>query len=134
MSEATQTVTVALVDKRAPHFFRAGLRFEAGKPSTVEVTEKQLQALEQEPKLKVTRLKASADKGGDQPSTKSEALTVDDLVAHIAELNPDNAELWTSGGKPQTKALADLAGQDVSAALRDEAWAAYEAASAGGDE
>lgn len=51
-----------------------------------------------------------------------------ELVAACAALDPDAGDIWTAGGPPKTSALEEIAGGDVSAALRDEAWELYSAA------
>ena len=53
---------------------------------------------------------------------------VGSVVAAIGELDPDDAGSWTKSGKPELKALEALLGADLTAAERDEAWAAFQAA------
>lgn len=64
-----------------------------------------------------------AEPVGAAPNAPPAALTVGEVVEAIGKLDPDKAEAWTSSGAPQVKALADVLGRDVTAALRDEAWA-----------
>lgn len=58
------------------------------------------------------------------PTSPPTDLTVAEVAEAIGQLDKEKVELWTADGKPQTKALADVLGRDVSAAMRDEAWIA----------
>ena len=64
---------------------------------------------------------ASAPQGAD-------AGQMDAVAAAIGELDPDDEGSWTKSGKPEIKALEALLGADLTAAMRDEAWAAFQAA------
>lgn len=63
----------------------------------------------------------------DDPS--DEALQHDAFIIRlqgvIGELEDNNPDHWTESGKPEVKALKAKTGEKVSAADRDEAWAAY---------
>ncbi len=74
-------------------------------------------------------LNANPDTGGTSQTENDEKTIA--LIAVIAALDKDNSELWTNSGKPQAKALeaADSIDFEVSAAMRDQAWEAYQAAS-----
>ena len=48
------------------------------------------------------------------------------IIAAIGELDPDNPEHFTKGGKPEVKALEAILGFDITAAERDAAWAAFQ--------
>ena len=52
----------------------------------------------------------------------------------VAKLAPDNKEHFTSGNKPQTAALTQLMGKQISAAERDALWQSYQAAQANASE
>jgi hypothetical protein len=45
------------------------------------------------------------------------------IIAAIGKMNKDNADLWLKDGKPDTNAIAEVAGWPVLAAERDAAWA-----------
>lgn len=61
------------------------------------------------------------------PDDDSEPVTIDDLVVAIENLDKDDPELWTSKNAPKTEALETATGKSVSAELRDEAFALYQA-------
>ena len=66
---------------------------------------------------------------GNPPNKElTEAEKLDAVKAVLGSLNVDNAEIWTSTGKPNTAALTGILGFDVSAALRDAAWAEHKPA------
>lgn len=48
------------------------------------------------------------------------------LIALIAGLDPADPAHFTQGGKPCAPVLAEKLGESVTAAERDEAWAAYQ--------
>lgn len=50
------------------------------------------------------------------------------VVEAIAAIPDDDPELWTKSGKPQVGAIAAVLGEAVTAAQRDEAWAAVQEA------
>lgn len=146
MSESKKII-LALANKRLTSFRRAGITV-GHEPVVITmppVTDEQLKALQDEPNIKVTfeesgtkELKpqnpsSDSNESNDEPNadSKAESITAEDLIAHIVQLDPDNKELWTNGGKPQAKALAESCGQEVSAALRDEAFALLESQKAG---
>ena len=52
------------------------------------------------------------------------------IVDAIGKLDPENADLWLRDGKPDTNAIADITGFAVSAADRNTAWGAVQAATA----
>lgn len=61
----------------------------------------------------------------DEAAPEEEACCADpELVAAILGLDPDDAALWTSDGRPQVSALATAVGRTVTAVERDAAWAA----------
>ncbi len=74
---------------------------------------------EQEARLVVSLGKARA-----VPESNS-----NDIVDAIGELDPEDEELWTQGGKPQVEALEALLGYPVSGKQRDEAWNIFKKAS-----
>lgn len=53
--------------------------------------------------------------------TGEQAQTVLTVAEAIAQLDPENPEHYTKGGKPQTSALEQILGRPVSAAERDAA-------------
>jgi len=129
-------VSLTLASKVVKSFRRAGITVTTEGLET-KVTEAQLEALEKEPMIKVELLTAETQnektnsEGGDQP------ISAADLVDEIIQLDPENDKLWMKDGRPQTKALSAAVGQDISAALRDEAWELYQerlAAAEGTDE
>lgn len=65
----------------------------------------------------------------DEAVPADEACCADpELVAAIRGLDPADAALWTSDGRPQVSALAAAVGRSVAAVERDAAWAAVMAA------
>ncbi len=48
--------------------------------------------------------------------------TREEVAAAIKKLDKANKSLFTADGKPQVKALEDLIGKTVTAAVRDAAW------------
>ncbi len=48
------------------------------------------------------------------------------LINAIGQLDRENKEHFTAAGLPQTKALEEVVGEDVSAAERDEAWQLFQ--------
>lgn len=73
--------------------------------------------------------------GGDDRPLSPESGREPSLTDAIAGMDPLDAAAWTKSGAPQLAALRAAAGRDVTAAERDEAWAAHLAArkSAGAD-
>ncbi|MCK4959717.1 MAG: hypothetical protein KAT00_09950 [Planctomycetes bacterium] len=69
-----------------------------------------------------TAAAAKKTAGGDEPPTEAE------IIEAIGKLDKDNPEHWTSGGKPQVVTLEGLLGKQISAADRDAAWSAVQAA------
>ena len=49
------------------------------------------------------------------------------IIDAIGQLDPDNSQAWTSGGKPDVAALELVLGYDIDAADRDAAWAEFQA-------
>lgn len=123
MSES-KNIILALANKQLMSFRRAGITV-GHKPVVLamsDISEKQIKALQDEPNIKVTIENTDeSDKSDINP------VTAQSLIPYIVQLNPDDKALWTSGGKPQAKALTEACGQEVSATLRDEAFALYEA-------
>ena len=58
------------------------------------------------------------------PETPAQPTTVAEA---IDRLDPENADHWTKTGTPQVPALTALLGRRVTAAERDQAWAALNA-------
>lgn len=54
-----------------------------------------------------------------------EPVSMAELMAAIEHMDKDNPELWTSKGAPKTEALEQETGKEVTAALRDEAFAKF---------
>ncbi|MEE2025032.1 HI1506-related protein [Alkalimonas mucilaginosa] len=120
---------------------RGGIRFVQGE-NTVEtenLTAEQLQQIHQDPLLVVGEyadsisLQDEANKGsGTQgpvgDGTLSAAVTGLTLEQAFAQLQPDNPDHFTQSNQPQLSALEQLTGRRVTAAERNEAWAAYQAA------
>lgn len=112
-----------------PGFRRCDLFHPAGpvvhKPGTFSLD--QFEQLKAESRLLVTVLEAertdanpTAETGnGAGPSGLLAAGDLDQLVAHIASLNPDDAKLWTKESGPVLKAMPD----GTTAEQRDAAWA-----------
>ncbi len=48
------------------------------------------------------------------------------LITAIGRLSVDDTSLWTKSGEPQTSALENLVGFEVSAPMRDQAWEEYQ--------
>lgn len=66
--------------------------------------------------------------GGGEPARADLVTRHDRLVTAIAGLTPDRADHWTGAGAPALPALRITAGlDDVTAAERDAAWAAFQA-------
>lgn len=139
-------VNVSLRDKRAKQFYRAGHKFVAGGSETIVVTDQQLEQLKAEPKLRVdikeqyTAPPEGSEKGGDQSSTESndsqaqaETDTQAKVFSAFDQLDPENAEHFTKGGKPELNALRALFGIELTAKERDEAWIAYLVEEQGGE-
>ncbi len=64
----------------------------------------------------------------------SEPTNIEKLVEAIGLLEPGNEEHFTKGGVPSVEALEAVAGvSEVTAAERDEAWEAYQAANPSDD-
>ena len=69
---------------------------------------------------------------GNDRSTKIAEVSLHEA---IAGLDPNDNSLWTKGGAPQLAALRRATGRDdITAAERDESWAAYRAAHGGRSE
>ncbi|MGR5271357.1 HI1506-related protein [Vibrio alginolyticus] len=116
---------------------RAGMAFSKGentlKPDSV--TQTQLAQLKADPRLKVTLAEDALSSaalneptGGNQSDGDLGNSTLPaNLVEAIQRLDPSNTEHFTTSGKPTTEALSELMQTKVSAAERDEAWAACQA-------
>lgn len=55
----------------------------------------------------------------------NEPVSLAELMAAIEHMDKDNPELWTGKGAPKTEALEQETGKEVTAALRDEAFAKF---------
>ncbi len=111
------------ITARRDGFRRAG-RAWSTEPTTVEASdfsEEQITALRSDPMLTVSE---NGKAGGASPS--DDDLSVDDVIAAIRRLDPNNPEHYTKSGKPQTDALSESLGREVSAKLRDKAFAQVE--------
>lgn len=118
---------------------RAGLALVKG-DNTLEpgtITDTQLAQLRADSRLKVVVDDQNQSSAASQAHANSLAQgTVGDdlfsgsLVEAIALLDVDNADAFTSDGKPTTDALAAIVGRKVSAAERDEAWSQAQQAQA----
>ena len=65
---------------------------------------------------------------GPEPGAGEPASRHDRITVAIADLTPGQADHWTRAGKPEVAALRAATGlDDVTAAERDAAWAAYQA-------
>mgnify|MGYP006303624231 CR=1 FL=1 len=82
-------------------------------------TPKELERLRAEPMLVVEELDGDPAGGG-------QVGGIDDLVAAIDQLPEDG---WTGDHKPKADALGEVVGRQVTAAERDQAWAAYQGGS-----
>lgn len=51
----------------------------------------------------------------------------EDLVAAIGLLDAATEGFWLKDGRPDAKALSEIAGRPITAAERDSAWTAYQA-------
>lgn len=61
-----------------------------------------------------------------ETESNDEPLTADQLIEVIKQLDREKPELWTEQGLPTTEALETVTGKEVTAALRDEAFAKYQ--------
>lgn len=79
----------------------------------------------------VTELNGVKDDGTISAVATTDGLNLEEderlflLVGYIADLDPNNEEHFTKGGKPEVKVLEDKAGFNVTAAERDNAWEAF---------
>lgn len=152
MAEKTLIAALVTVNCLAhTNYRRAGMAFSHGE-NTLQpnsITPTQLAQLQADPRLKVTladddgqegpikidlsKAALSQPTGGDGPQKEhldnGLALTSvestskpETLVDAIKQLDRSNAEHFTSSGKPQVDALAELMQTKVTAAERDEAW------------
>tara|TARA_E500000318_G_scaffold46673_6_gene44009 strand:+ start:290 stop:676 length:387 start_codon:yes stop_codon:yes gene_type:complete len=65
------------------------------------------------------------DGGGERDKTVSE----EEIVQAIQQLDKENPDQFTKGGKPEVKVIEEiLGGRQISAKERDSAWAVIEAA------
>lgn len=62
-----------------------------------------------------------------QTESNDGPLTADQLVIVIEQMDKDNPEFWTAENLPKTEVLQGIVGKEVSAELRDEAFALYQA-------
>lgn len=144
---------VLIVRSVAASFRRAGMAFSQ-KPRTLvldDLTTDQVEALESEPNLvvkegsvaddalaadqssdqeaSVAQVEAPADTTSEEADNKSpdsdSGITLTAIVEAIAKLESENTDHWTTGGKPQVKALEGLVGGSISADLRDEAFEVF---------
>ena len=79
-----------------------------------------------EPLLAVSAVQVSALQ--DEPTDPAWRQAI--ITSAISGLDKDHAEAWLKDGRPQSAAIAAVTGWPVSAAERDEAWAALQAAGA----
>jgi hypothetical protein len=61
----------------------------------------------------------------EKPSPDDDPATVEEIIEAIELLDDDNDENWIADGRADVKALEGLLGKKVTAAQRDEAWAAF---------
>ncbi|SDH91887.1 HI1506-related protein [Roseospirillum parvum] len=83
----------------------------------------QLRQLRADPELVVVE---PPDTDTTDPATATDGAT--DLLAAIGQLEPGNPDHWTKDGRPDARALAAVVRREVSAAERDAAWEAHQAA------
>lgn len=106
-----------------PGFRRADLTHPAGPVDYPDdrFDADQLAQLKAEPRLLVETLENTPAETGDGTGEKGllAAGDIDQLVAHIAGLNPDDTKLWNQDGSPAMKAMPD----GTTAEQRDAAWA-----------
>lgn len=111
-------------------FYRCGLRFTKDWQSFASLDEATVARLKTEQMLEVSE---SPPEGfAEETDTSSQYLAPEDrpaaIEAVIAQLDPT---AFTSKGVPKTDALEKILGFPVSAAERDAAWAAAQAAQRG---
>lgn len=116
------------ITSRQDGFRRAGMAHPLGETKYPDdsFTDEQLETLEEEPMLVVKR-PIDLILG---PHSKSRVIAMDKALAMaIACLDPDrsNKADWTRSGMPQVKAMSDIMGEDISAAMRDTAMEKYDA-------
>ena len=118
-----------------PGFRRAGIAHPAGPTGypAGRFTVEQFAQLEAEPRLAVHVIKTDeSDTESDLSASASGTLephALSELLAHIAELDPDNTELWKTDGSPKTEALPS----GTTATERDLAWAEFKRLAADAD-
>src|SRR5450759_1097164 len=64
----------------------------------------------------------TGDAAGEPPTDAAKRKTA--ITIAIAQLDPNNGDLWLRDGKPDTLAIAAITGWSLSAAERNEAWTA----------
>lgn len=124
---------VLVITSVPPSFRRVGIRFTrlATELDVSELSADKVKALKAEKNLVVHEKQAqaaaptqSADSA--QSNNNSDDVSImDQLVEAIGKLDADNAEHFTTKGAPQLDALAEIVGQKVTAAQRDEAFALF---------
>lgn len=130
----------------ADGFFRCGMKFTRAWQTLESVDDATARRLEEEQMLEVsdvkpTELESEAPNEADSSGATSAATSsgtsaaasgtgvtaapedpaerLAAIRAAVAQLDPTNATLWTSGGKPKTDAIAAITGWPVTAAERD---------------
>lgn len=113
-------------------FRRAGMRFTKQETTLMvdDLSEEQVEAIKSEKNLVVKETEVEEpDQGSKTTPSGNDQDNGDDLPAKLIEaigqLDPENSEHYTGKGVPQLDALAELVGQKVTAAQRDEAFAAF---------
>ena len=87
-------------------------------------TDAELKRLENEPNLTVQRKGSGGGKGAANTGEHELLMAAIGAIADLKVVN--NPDDWTADGKPQVSALEKAAGQQISARLRDKAWARYQ--------
>lgn len=125
MSETNKTLLVKCLAHTG--YRRAGLVFTKGNNEVAldKVTPAQLAQVKADARLLI--IESEAAPSGDTSGPVAGGDNVLSLVEAIKQLDPENSDHFTSGGKPQVDALSKLVGAPVSAASRDEAWAEVQA-------
>jgi len=61
----------------------------------------------------------------DDEPTLTDANAIQEIVAEIAQMDPDNPDEYTNAGVPDAKVLSKRLGRNVSASMRDEAYEVF---------
>lgn len=137
MAQDISEDSILIISSAHPGYRRAGLALDSGTNviAAHHLTDAQLAMLEADPRLVVAAGEtenpaAKTDPGGSAAQPLGDSPLPDPLAVllgdAIAQLDPQNPDHFTSGGKPQVDALSDITYQPVSAAQRDAAWMAYQ--------